>query len=103
MATQTDCEADQDIADSNSDDTVLYNIGEHDQDCDSSEGSYIDVYDVDPEYTGSPYHSQPAMGGIHGASYTPPGWKHTYVKRRKLMMDAEVNEGEDDDEEDDED
>lgn len=95
VATQT--ESGHDTWDGNSDDTVLYDVEgvvQHDEDCDSSEGSYIDVYELDPDYIGSPYHSQPAMGGIHGASYTPPGWKHTYVKRRKLMGDAEGEEDE---------
>ena len=56
------------------------------------------MYELNPDYTGSPYHSQPAMGGVHGASYTPAGWKHTYVKRRKLMGGAEVSEGEENEE-----
>lgn len=53
----------------------------------TSEREYTDTYVDDPDYTGSPYHSQPCFS-IHGVSYTPPGWKRVTVKRRKLDQEC---------------
>jgi hypothetical protein len=60
----------------------------------SSPGSYTDVYELDDEYDGPTYPSQPCIGGKHGASYTPPGWRHRYVKRRKLQFKKDKNSDE---------
>lgn len=67
-----------------SDATVSYEYQDPDTCSSTSSGSYTDVYEVDEEYDGPPYHSQPCIAGKHGASYTPPGWKHRIVKRKKL-------------------
>ena len=56
-------------------------IEDHDADSDSS-GWYIDTYIGDPTYDGPDYHCLPCSR--HGVSYTPPGWKCTMIKRRKL-------------------
>ena len=53
----------------------------------TSSGSWTDTYVDDPDYTGSPYHSQPCFTGKYGASYTPPGWKRITVKRKRLNAD----------------
>lgn len=55
----------------------------------SSSGSYTDVYELDNDYDGPAYPSQPVIGGKHGASYTPPGWKHRLVKRKRLNFEYE--------------
>ena len=72
-------QADPQDADQDSDATVNYWES-------SSSGSYTDVYELDDEYDGPTYPSQPCIGGKHGASYTPPGWRHQYIKRRKLQF-----------------
>ncbi len=46
-----------------------------------SEGEWYYDYDMDPNYHGSPYHSQP-MHCLRGNSYTPPGWMRVYKKRK---------------------
>lgn len=64
--------------------------GSHESDSDattldldtSSDGSYIEQYELDPNYEGPAYPSQPC--GKHGASYTPPGWRKCMIKRKKL-------------------
>ena len=38
------------------------------------------MFEADPEYTGPPYPSQPCFNK-RGVSYTPPGFKHKWVKR----------------------
>lgn len=60
-----------------------------DEDSDSS----IEIYTLDEDYTGPAYASQPCSK--HGASYTPPGWKHIHVKMRKLELN--INEDTNDD------
>lgn len=55
-------------------------------------GSWSETYIDDPDYTGSPYHSQPCLSGIHGASYTPPGWKRVMVKRKCIRLEVESSE-----------
>ena len=55
----------------------------------SSSGSWSETYIGDPDYTGSPYHSQPCFAGIHGASSTPPGWKKIMVKRKRRRLEME--------------
>ena len=54
----------------------------------SSDGSYTDIHELDPDYDGPCYPSQ-ACFGLHGVSYTPPGWRRRRVKRRKLMEPIE--------------
>ena len=48
----------------------------------SSDGSYIEQYELDPTYEGLARLSQPCSK--RGASYTIPGWRKRMVKRKKL-------------------
>lgn len=57
----------------------------------SSDGSYTDIHELDPDYDGPCYPSQ-ACFGLHGVSYTPPGWRRRRVKRKKLMTRSKESE-----------
>ena len=50
----------------------------------------------DPDYTGPLYHSQPCLSGIHGASYTPPGFKRVMIKRKRIRLEVESSEADQD-------
>lgn len=54
----------------------------------SSDGSYTDIHELDPE----PCYSSQACSGLHGASYTPPAWRRQRVKRKKLMATPKESE-----------
>lgn len=54
----------------------------------SSDSSYTDIHELDPDYDGPCYPSQ-ACFGLHGVSYTPPGWRRCRVKRQKLVQPFE--------------
>ena len=60
-------ENNSDINDVDSDATVCYSF-------ESSDGSYTDIHELDPDYDGPCYPSQPCFGR-HGVSCTPPGWR----------------------------
>ena len=61
---ETNPQAAESAYESDSDATIL--------DLDTSfDGSYTEQYELDPNYEGPEYPSQPC--GKHGASYTPPG------------------------------
>ena len=60
----------------------------------SSDGSYTDIHEADPDYDGPCYPSQPCFGH-HGVSYTPPGWRRRRIKRKKLMTRG-ISEAEED-------
>ena len=57
----------------------------------SSDGSYTDIHELDPDYDGPCYPSQ-ACFGLHGVSYTPPGWRRRRVKRKKLLIRSKESE-----------
>lgn len=86
-STQTDNSMAQPTADSSiSNDTAVQYVDS------SSFGSWSETYIADPDYKGSPYHSQLCLAGIHGASYTPPGWKKIMVKRKCRHLEMESPE-----------
>lgn len=70
-----------------SDVTVSYSL-------ESSDGSYTDIHEPDPDYDGPCYPSQPCFGR-HGVSYTPPGWRRRTIKRKKLTTRG-ISEAEED-------
>ena len=80
VATQTDFNPEDDDSDATRIDS-------------SSEGSYTDEYQCDPDYDGEAYHSQPCFNK-RGVSYTPPGFKRVHVKRRKVVKEnASTDDG----------
>lgn len=89
MATQTKYDVVATDEDVDSDATIDYHHGESE-----SSGSYTDIYEDDPAYDGPVYQSQPCMSGIHGASYTPPGWRRRTVKRKRLLENTVNDEKE---------
>ena len=57
----------------------------------SSDGSYTDIHELDPDYNDPCYPSQVCFG-LHGVSYTPPGWRRRRVKRKTLMIRSKESE-----------
>lgn len=82
MATQTE----DDHKNVDSEEVVDSDATNHEDAAESSSGSYTDIYEDDPTYDGPVYHSQPCMSGIHGASYTPPGWRRRTIKRKSMRL-----------------
>ena len=55
-----------------------------------SDVEYTPVHVLDSEYTGEISQSQACFK--HGVSYTPPGWKRVYIKRKRIHVDEEDEE-----------